>query len=62
MFQILVCLEQGFAGIELDQDTSYRPDVTREGPAGTCYILKEGGEISQVLSGVKEEGYEGKEI
>lgn len=37
MFQILVCLEQGFAGIELDQDTSYRPDVTREGPAGTCY-------------------------
>ena len=32
VFQVLVCLEQGIARVELDQDAANAPDVAGEGP------------------------------
>lgn len=33
MFEIIVGLEQGVPGKELDDDASYAPNITREAPA-----------------------------
>lgn len=33
VFQVVVCLEQGFPRVELDEDTTYAPCVAGEGPS-----------------------------
>lgn len=39
MLQVIVRLEQGIAGEELDKNTTYAPDVAREAPSKVEYDL-----------------------
>lgn len=61
MLEIVMCLEERDAGVELDQDAAEGEDVTRIGPAQTCKMTRlersshavDGDSLPRMISGAR---------